>query len=395
MGASVAPRWMNASSRNAARNDNRIVVLHLAGGNDGLATVTPREDDLYYRNRPTIGIAKKRLLRLDDLNGFHPALRNIAKRYAEGQVCIQQGIGHSRPNLSHFLSQDIWEAAPSSERLPGTGWLGRAFELEGRNELPVPLLAAGAERMPVAMQTHDGVACVVDTLAEYQIRSRPGEKANGIDHARLRTLATLQVDAESGPLAELHSAWDAAVASTAELQRAQRFNTPKRFRGAELGRDLELVARAIGAGLETRYFYVMTGGFDTHGEQVKQHNKELAQVDVAVEDFLTELQRQGNLDKTLLLVVSEFGRRVEESGIDDTAGTDHGTANCVFAFGSRVNSGLQGGQPDLANLDETGNLIHREDFRGIYADVLENWLGLDSRAVLGGEYEPVPVVQRS
>ncbi len=391
LGAGLLPLRFGAS----ARSDNILVIIQLAGGNDGLATITPREDDRYYRARPTIAVPKRRLLKLNDLNGFHPALKRIAARFAEGQVCIHQGVGHPNANLSHFRSADVWSTASTDTVLPPIGWIGKQHDLRGKQSSPVPLLAAGANRMPRDLVNADHSACVVSSLESYGIQSNRTELRSGVDHARLRAMAALHATKTDGPLAELHDAWGVAERSIAELRRAERFQIGGNFGGGALGRNLELVARVIGTGLDTRCFHVMQGGYDTHAEQARTHPEQLRALDAALDGLMNELERQGNLERTMILTVSEFGRRVAESGIGETAGTDHGAGNCLMAFGGRVHAGLHGAQPDLENLDENGNLIHRHDFRGIYADILDNWLGADSRAVLGQEFRPVRVVGRA
>ena len=372
-----------------------LVVINLAGGNDGLASITPREDDRYYRARPTIGIPKRKLLPLDDLNGFHPALKKLAQRFERGQVCIHQGVGSPSSSLSHFRNRDIWASASTAANLPGTGWMGRAHELIPGAPGPTPMIAAGATRLPLALRDEQSSACVVGALESYRIQSRITEDKLGVDRARMRALTALQVTSADGPLKELHAAWTAAERSIDELQEARSFALQGRFGAGHLDRALEQAAHVIGAGLNTRCIHVTQSGYDTHIEQVKSHGRQLTQLDRALDSFLSELERQGNLDRTLVLVISEFGRRVEESGIGDTAGTDHGAGNCVMALGGNIHAGLHGAQPDLSNLDVNGNLEHQTDFRSLYADVLENWLGVDSVAVLGEQFKAVNVVRPS
>lgn len=386
--------WMPNGLRLSPNSDKIIVVLQLAGGNDGLATVTPKEDDIYYRSRPTISVRKQKLLPLDDLNGFHPALIRTARRFERGQVCIRQGIGYPDANLSHFRNRDVWDSGSTAANLPPTGWIGRANELHA-DQSGLALIASGTGLLPLALRDSQSSACVVNTLETYRIRSRNGEARLGIDHARLRAMASMQIDSGTGPLNELHQAWLAAQGSIKELRRADRYPLKRHFGAGELGVDLEAVASIIGTELGTRCFYVTQNGYDTHAGQPQSHRKHLDQLDKAVDQFLNEMERQGNLDRVLVLVISEFGRRVEESGIGDTAGTDHGAGNCLLAFGGQVHAGLHGGQPDLANLDENGNLRYHSDFRGVYANVLDDWLRVDSAQVLGETFDKVEIVKRA
>lgn len=388
-GLATAPSWMLRGAASAAPSDRILVVLQLAGGNDGLSTVTPKEDDRYYRARPTLAIPKRKLLPLDDLNGFHPSLNKLARHYAEGRVGIHQGVGYPNPNLSHFISQDIWDTASVTAPLPSTGWVGRLRDrAPGAVEDPIPMVAVGRDRMPRALRAEDAVACVVPSLDDYRILSAPEDGGDDERARRLRAIARLQGGDES-----LSDAWRAADASIAELRKVAPFRTKTPFPGSDLGRDLALTARMIGAGLATRLFYLTQGGYDTHTDQKPTQRKLLTQLDLALDAFLRELRAQGNLDRVLVLAITDFGRRVEESGVGDTVGTDHGAGNSIMAFGGRVNAGMHGGQPDLENLDENGNLVMHTDFRRLYADIVTRWMGGDAKEVLGLDFEPVPVVR--
>jgi len=423
--AAFGPAAFGALSRSAlARaaddapaSDRVLVILQLAGGNDGLSTFTPWDDDLYYRGRGVIGLPKKTLLRLDDLNGFHPALPRLAARYERGQMGIHQAVGYPDPNLSHFRSQDVWDTASTAGTLPSTGWAGRLYDgLADARGNAVGMLAVGRDSLPLGLRADRSTACVVPNLASYRIRNAPESSGAPEQDARARAIAALNAphaggmgggasgaDAGDGTAATgggmaddvvrpVTDAFTAATTSIAQLESVLDYTPRAEFPDHKLGHDFRLVARALGAGLPTRVVYVTLDGFDTHTEQLRMQDMLLGRVDGAVDAFLEEMETLGRLDDVLVLCISEFGRRVEECGVGETAGSDHGAANALFALGGKVNPGLHGGQPDLAALDEVGNLVMRTDFRQVYASVVRDWMGGDPDAILGPGFEPVELL---
>lgn len=370
-----------------------LVILQLDGGNDGLSTVTPWDDDAYYRGRGAIGIPKRQLIRLDDLNGFHPSLSRLAARFERGQMCIQQAVGYPSPNLSHFRSTDIWETASTAGALPSTGWIGGLQDqLGGGGDDPMAMLAVGRDSMPLALRARQHVACVVPDLGSYRIQDAPADAPDEERTARARAIAALNARGARGRAARVTEAYSAATRSIEQLGLVRTYSPSARFPDSKLGAALQLVARGIGAGLPTRFYYVTHGGFDTHTDQVGMQGRLLAQLDEALDALLADLEHQRRLDDVLVLCTSEFGRRVEECGLGDTAGSDHGAANSLMLFGGKVAAGLHGGQPDLENLDETGNLVMKADFRQVYADIIQNWMDGDSRAILGDGFPPLKVI---
>ncbi len=393
--ARAAPSWLMDAAQDAEASQRVLVVIQLAGGNDGLSTVTPWEDDLYYRGRATIGIPKHKLIRLDDHNGFHPNLSRLATRFEHGQVGIHQAVGYPDPNLSHFRSQDIWDSASTAGTLPATGWMGELNDQLGTRDA-MAMIAVGRDSMPLALRAEQGVACVVPNLASYRIQNAPKGSSSAEADARARAIAALNGGAPMSGTGDerqrVTKAYTAATTSIAELGHVQGFETRNSFPDHKLGADLRLIARALGAGLPTRFFYVTHDGFDTHTDQVGMQGRLLGRLDGAVDAFLREMGAQGRLDEVLVMCVSEFGRRVEECGVGDTAGSDHGAANSMMFFGGKVNPGLHGPQPDLEHLDEDGNLAMRVDFRQAYTTVIRDWMGGDPEAILGPDFPALKVL---
>ena len=413
LGASLAagtlasgPRWLSraaAQSAPAAGNDRVLVVLALRGGNDGLNTVVPFEDERYYRARPTLALPRAKLLPLDELNAFHPSLPHTARCFAEGEMTIVQGVGYPNPNLSHFRSMDIWDAAAAADPLPAQGWIGQAQDAlpkapaRGRGaDSAVAMLAVGPEALPRALWSSgggSGMACALPDLESYQIRSSHRRAPRRTGAARQVLLDRLHESAPDGPEQELRWGYRAARESIEELRRAGKVDLATRFPRSGLGRDLALVARVMQAGLPTRFFHVAQGGYDTHTSQLQTHKELLRELDLALDAFRREMRVQGRDQRVMVLVVSEFGRRVQESGTDSTAGTDHGAASTVMVFGGATRGGMIGEQPDLDDLDENGNLVFRTDFRRVYASVLEDWIGVDSTRVLRERFEPLELLR--
>lgn len=374
------PRWLRLGEEEGDP-DRVLVILQLDGGNDGLNTLVPWRDDRYRALRPALAIEAAGLLRVDEWNAFHPALVHLARRFESGQVACVQSVGYPSPNLSHFQSKDIWDTAVSDGPLPADGWMGRVA-----SRSPVDRLAIGSECLPRSLRSTVHPACAIYSLEECRIRAAPAGSADKEVRARERLLAHLHEAAGDGPEAIVRAAYESARASVRELARVEAFAPRTRFPGSSLGRDLEAIARILGAGVGTRVFHVVQSGYDTHTDQSRDHAELLAMLDAALDAFLGEMEQQGRLDRTLVMTVSEFGRRARENGIGATAGTDHGAAGLQILCGGRVRGGVHGGQPDLDGLDANGNLVARTDFRQIYASVLSGWLGADAAEVLGTEH---------
>ena len=393
----LGPSWLRrAAARSAAGREERVlVVLELRGGNDGLNTLVPIEDERYFRARPELALTKEDVLPLDSLNGLHPSLAHCREWFGEGSLAIVQQVGYPRPNLSHFASSDVWESATADEPRPAAGWLGQWRDRAGEpwREEPLAMLALGTGVLPYALRGSGVRAPAAWSLPHYRFQTALGA---GDEHARERreTLEALyRAPATAPELEHVQQVFELARRSSEELVRASERATPEGYPPTKLGRDLCAVANVIARELPVRVFHVAHCGFDTHIEQLEEHAKLLAQLDQALHAFLSDLRAQQKLARTLVLTVSEFGRRAAESGLGSDAGTDHGAASCLLLAGGGVRGGVHGGQPDLAHLDETGNLVHAVDFRRVYATVLERWLGADSEGVLGARFEPLEVLR--
>lgn len=389
--------------------DRALVVVQLSGGNDGLNTVVPYGMPAYHRERQRLRIADGVLPLNEDLGiGLHPALRPLHELIGETHAAVVQGVGYPNPTRSHFASMDVWHAGDTDARGSrgvDRGWIGRALDHD------LTQRQANAKRAGKAFEDpYAGLASVaVGSTAPSALRS---ERARPVTFERpelFRWVAEGQHPAIDRAYDALHdrppdagpptgdtaadfvyrTALDARAASD-RVRRALEKDPSTSFPRGRLADQLRTVAAMIRAELPTRVYYVALGGFDTHAGQPWRHENLLGEWAGAIAAFQKELQATGHADRVVTLTFSEFGRRVRENA---SRGTDHGAAGPVFLTGRAVRPGLLGEHPSLTDLDR-GDLKHTVDFRSIYAGVLEDWLGLDSRAALGGGYRKPDLFKR-
>jgi len=380
-----APQFLlRASAAEKAKSgDNVLIVVQLSGGNDGLNTVAPYADDAYHRNRYTLGVKAEQVLKIDDYLGLHPAMRGFSDLLEQGQLGIVQGVGYPQPNRSHFESMDIWHTCYRKDQRRDTGWLGRYLDLRSAAGGDLAAMHLGAEPQPPALAARNVAAASVASLERFKLnagRLRPTIEA--VTNARRQS--------ENDLLGFVQQSASAALVSSQRVEQALgRNKTSTTYPDTGLARKLKGVAGLIGAGLKTRVYYVTLGGFDTHSDQAQAHAALLGELSGAVKALFDDLKEQGNADRVLLTVFSEFGRRVKQNA---SAGTDHGAAAPMFVAGGKVRSGLIGKHPSLTDLD-SGDLKHHTDFRQVYAAVLEGWLGCPSEKILGGKFEPAQILR--
>ena len=390
---SATPLWVQqlAHAGETCLNSDRIlVILQQSGGNDGLNTVIPRSDPIYYSPdvRPRIGVPKGADIKLSDKTGLHPQLSDIAAWYDRGKVAIIQNVGYPNPNFSHFISTDYWEfgSAPG-EVMPRTGWVARMYNhactTEEQTNALFMMTAGRAGSTPDTFKGMIGyVPPTIDRASSYKLYASD-DKALRL--AALSKLANIPADStDNDDIAFLRQAQQTAQQSVLDIAVADKqplLVPADSYTSDSLGRGLKLASKIIRSGFKTRLFYVSQGGYDTHAGQVDpsdplnagNHPKLMNKFNRNVNGFLKEMELSGNLDRVLIMTFSEFGRRVKENG---SLGTDHGAGNCLFVLGGAVKGGLYGGQPDLnKNHLIKGNLRYKIDYRSIYGRVLEGWLG--------------------
>jgi uncharacterized protein (DUF1501 family) len=373
-------------SDRAGAKDTILVVVELTGGNDGLNTVVPFKDPEYTKLRPTLALPTAQLKKINDSLGLHPQLDGLAELLQDNALCVVQGVGYPNPDQSHFRSMDIWQAASTAETLT-EGWLGKA--LRGMPGSPAFHIKSNNEDSPLALDGAPARVPSIKTLEEFQLQVAA---ASGADKQAQRAVIEESAQASGGAGLLDFVARTAAntYASSKRLQEIGKNYTPKEpYPNTPLADHLKLCAKLIDAGLGARVFYVSHANFDTHATQAPAHANLLGQLGGAVRAFYKDLKARGHGNRVLLMTFSEFGRRAKENG---SKGTDHGSGAPMFLVGGKVKPGAVGAHPSLTELP-LGNLKHHTDFRQVYAAILERWLGVPSKDVLGGTFAPADVLK--
>ncbi|HUN82510.1 MAG TPA: DUF1501 domain-containing protein [Phycisphaerae bacterium] len=415
--ASTVPLFLDRTAwafgpldRKGAVDDRVLVVLQLAGGNDGLNTIIPVRNDNYYKLRPRLAIDRSTALQLTSELSLHPAATGLKQLYDDGHLAIVQGVGYPNPDRSHFVATDIWSTADPQGR-HHDGWIGRYFDCTCKGaDRPDPKLAISiTSEAPLALSGKRFAPVSFGSPDELTWRGAGGEPIQRAAFDQLNAGPQSnpppgRVLTQSSALAYLERTAMDARASAREIQdaagatgRAPRMDLRAipgkggRKGNGQLTQQLMMVKRMIAAGLGTRVYYVSLGGFDTHANQPNRHQQLMTELGEGLSDFVTELKNDGLLEKVLLVTFSEFGRRVAENA---SQGTDHGAAAPLFLVGGRVKPGLHGNHPGLdpADLDQ-GDLRWQTDFRAIYATVLKEWLHTDPARVLGAPFKPLSLLK--
>lgn len=378
--------------------DRILVVLQLGGGNDGLNTVVPYGVREYFNARPTLAVAEPGgqarggagvALELDKDKGLglNPNLAALKELYDAGLVSVVQGVGYPNPNRSHFASMDIWHTARPDGK--GDGWIGRYFD-NTCNGTPIPEGAVNIGRTaPLAMT---GTIQKPVSFESAELFRWTGDQADPSLEKPYQEInrAGAVGDPPAGSQRDflMRTALDAQVASD-RIRRAVGQQALVRYPQSDIARQLQIVGAMIRDGMATRVYYVSKGGFDTHAGQPGSHGNILRQVAEAIKAFNDDLKAQGNQERVLVLVFSEFGRRVKQNA---SQGTDHGTAAPMFLVGPMVQAGIVGTHPSLTDLDQ-GDLKFGIDFRGVYASVLDTWMKAPSEKVLGEVFAKPAVIR--
>ncbi|WP_412060951.1 DUF1501 domain-containing protein [Rubrivirga sp. IMCC45206] len=369
-----------------AETDRVLVLVQLSGGNDGLNTVVPLTNDLYYNARPGIALRSQDTFSLDGDTGLHNALSGLQSRWGDGELAVVRAAGYPDASLSHFRSTDHWlTASDGTGDLPTTGWAGRTLALEAAGETEPPSSPPGLQigtAAPLLFQgdgTGYGTALFdVDLFLQIAAGGEPFPTDGLPDTPAGAELGFVRTTANES------FRYRDAIAEAAQAGR-----NDVAYPGGRFGAELAAVAQMIKGRLGTRVYLVSLGSFDTHANQLGSHANLLRQLGDGLASFFDDLGVTGDADRVLAMTFSEFGRRVEQNGSN---GTDHGTSAPLFLAGPAVAGGLHGDAPDLGALDPAGNLRYTTDFRRVYASLLTGWFGLsadEAASVLGAAYEPL------
>jgi uncharacterized protein (DUF1501 family) len=393
----AAPEFLSDLAQAQGARVRNFVVLNLSGGNDSLSMLVPYNDPFYYSRRPTLAVPAGQVLQIGTDSshvalGLHPRLAGLKQIFDQGRLALIQRTGYENQSRSHFLGTDIWSTADPNNA-QALGWVGRYLD-----SLPSPVdplvgwNASGT--LPHVLQSAHTPVPAIANPATYAFSSpNSGSEASAERTAALRIASHVPVDRPQ--LAFVYSSAQAALATLDRVATVSRYAPSLTYPNTGFGQALRAVAGAMATGIGTKVFYVTTGGFDTHSAQsVNAGNGTYFNLMGTLNDgllaFYTDLKNQALLDDTLVVSFSEFGRRISENG---SQGTDHGAASVMLAMGGRVNGGLYGTAPNLNNDPNNGTLennaadVHYEtDFRSVYAQAIDNWLGGDSTRLLNGNF---------
>ncbi|MBR9913610.1 MAG: DUF1501 domain-containing protein [Algicola sp.] len=349
----------------------RLVVIQLAGGNDGLNTIVPFNNDYYYRFRPNISLDKASIIKATDELGFHPSLMPLKKLYDKGYLAIINNIGYPNPNRSHFRATDIWQTASGSHQNWHTGWIGRFLDAYGNapyNAIEID------DSLSLALKGERGNGIAVQNPNVLYKTSQDPYFKNVLKHYQDDHLSEHN-------LGYLYKSMIAAESSAKYIfEKHKAASSSVDYPQNEFGKQLQTMAKLINSGIETKVFYASLGGFDTHARQVNVQSRLLTIYADSIEAFVNDLKQSGGFDDTLIVTFSEFGRRVKQNA---AFGTDHGAASNLFIIGSKLKTpGFYNELGSLSDLDDNGDLKYSVDFRSVYATILSKWMDVNDHTIL-------------
>ena len=369
------------------QKDPVVVVVELDGGNDYFNTVIPYADPNYYDNRSVLRVDEDDVLKLDDGVGLNPNMGPIRDLYQAGDVAIVHGVGYENPSRSHFRSMDIWHTC-EPVGVANDGWIGRAQrEIDPKGENTVGIVSIGYG-LPRALVAKDVPVASVADLSTYGLYTDAQHRVQR--DSMLELFAEMYGPAiGTGAVSEVMSylgqtGQDALKSADILKESIPGYSSSVEYGGDSIAKSLRAVSMIHSADLGARFFYASYGGFDSHASQNVMHPKLLTDLSRAVSDFWADLKEQDAADNVVMLLFSEFGRRVKENG----GGTDHGSGGVAFAIGPSVKGGMYSEYPDTrAEALIEGDLAPTMDFRGFYSTVIEDWMGLDPVPVVNGSFE--------
>lgn len=370
----MLPKFLKAYERpHMVPPGNKVlVVLQLSGGNDGLNTVIPVRNDIYYKERPRLGVQKDKALSLTDEAGLHPALVGLKSLYDDGSLAIMNSVGYPNPDRSHFRSMDIWHSASDSNQYVYTGWLGRYLDAQ----------CAGCDKPTQALEIDDVLSMALKGEHVKGLAMRDPKRLYNSSHDPFfkEIVAGHTTDHAEQPVDYLYKTMAETISSADYIFKQTRAKTTSgQYPNSELGRSFQTISTLIQSDVNTKVYYVSLGSFDTHINQEGQQKRLFTEMSDALTAFVKDMKANGRFEDVLITTFSEFGRRVSQNA---SGGTDHGTANNMFFIGGGLKKkGLLNAMPDLSNLQE-GDLKHTVDFKDVYATLLKKWLNADDQQIL-------------
>ena len=371
--------------------EKSLVVMQLSGGNDYLNTVVPYGDDEYYDFRKTVHIAQDSVLPIDSTYGFNPHLGPIKRLFDEGKVAVINGIGYDNPNRSHFRSMDIWHTALPDE-IGTEGWLGRVIreiDPKGENVLTGVNFGRG---LPRALGVRGVPVASVGNLETYGLFTDIEDEETR--NLALRAFAHMYGGVQGkDPVLDFLGQTGTDALKGADILRTapQQYSSTIEYASNPISQSLRSVAQVLFADLGTRVFYTQHGSFDTHSGELISHAKLWDEVSSGIGDFYDDLKEHGREDEVIILVFSEFGRRIKDNG----SGTDHGSGGVAFIIGSEIKGGMYGQYPSIKEADQLeGDLRFNNDFRSTYSTIIESWFGMDAIPIVNGSFEKFDFVSK-
>jgi len=357
-----------------AMNGKTLIILQLSGGNDGLNTIIPVKNDIYYKSRNQISIKENDALLLTDEAGINPNLKYFKELYDNGELAVMNNVGYPEPNKSHFRSMDIWQTASGSNEFKNSGWIGRYLD-EACHDCQNPTQAIEIDdllSLSMKGETKNAIAFKDPKKLFDNSQEMFYKKLNGDNH-----------DHEHDLTSYLYNTLGNAINNSEYIfSESKAKPTDKIYPTTQIGKDFKTIASLIKSDINTQVYYLSVGSFDTHTNQNQKQNQLFKNINEAVETFTKDMKENGKFDDIMIITFSEFGRRVAQNASN---GTDHGTANQMFFIsGGLKKKGLLNPLPDLTNLKD-GDLIYSEDFRKVYATVLKRWLNTNDQKILGKE----------
>ncbi|MFD2565218.1 DUF1501 domain-containing protein [Aquimarina rubra] len=358
-----------------------VIIIQLSGGNDGLNSIIPINNDIYYSLRPNIAKKEAQTIKINDNLAFNDNLKEIAKLYDQGEVSIINNVGYPNPNRSHFRSTDIWQTASDTNQYLSTGWVGRYLDANCQH----PYQAIEVDNsLSLALKGNqmNGIA-VSDPNQLYRTTREPFFNKL-VDNTHEDMLA----EDNQGYLYKTMLETYSSASYIYETSKIYKTNTE--YPQSPFAKNLKTIADFIVSGLKTRVYYSSLGGFDSHVNQLNSQDRLLKTYSEAIGALVKDLKKNSRFQDTLILTFSEFGRRVKQNG---SRGTDHGAANNVLAIGGSLKkAGIYNELPNLSNLDTNGDIKYSVDFRSVYASILNNWLEVRDKDVLNKGFKKLTFI---
>ncbi len=386
-GTMLVPSFLKAfeqATTNASTGQGKtLVIIQWSGGNDGLNTIVPYQNDIYYQKRPQLAISPSEVIKLSDEVGMNPAMQALQGIYDQGYLSIINQVGYPNPDRSHFRSMDIWHTASDADEYLSTGWLGRYLDASCEGNCQTAHQAIEVDdTLSLAMKGEKLKGLALQDPRKFH-KMTQGRQMEALSQRANTTHEHESVSYLYKTLAETVSSAD-YIYDKSKVYRSQQT-----YPSNPLGRQLKTIAELINSGLETKVYYASVSGFDTHVNQKPQQERLLKAYAESMQAFVADLKANHRLQDTLIMTFSEFGRRVAQNA---SRGTDHGTANNVFIInGNLKKPGFYNEMPDLENLEQ-GDLPYQLDFRNIYATLLEKHLEIKPAGILRKKFAPLSFI---